>query len=318
MTDQIRILAIFTQSKDAPSPAIQDQFDELAKLGISIDVMPIDQSNKINYLKVALRVFLLNFRPKRFDLIHAFYGHCGLVARPQLRMPVVVTFQGSDILGNKEGQNHHKDGMIGDIALKLCQGVIVMSEQMKELSGRSDAVIIPFGINTNIFYEIPQIEARQRLGIEQGKLIVLFPWSPDRPEKRFEVAESAVEILVKRGLDVQLLPIWGQSRENVALYMNASDALVLVSDHEGSPVAVREAMACNLPIVSVDVGDVSVLLDGITPSAIVERMADDVANALQDILEKRVRSNGHEKISTLDAKWSASKVLPIYDQALNK
>ena len=37
--------------------------------------------------------------------------------------------------------------------------------------------------------------------------------------------------------------------------MNAADALVLASHSEGSPNAIKEAMAVNLPVITVDVGD---------------------------------------------------------------
>ena len=45
--------------------------------------------------------------------------------------------------------------------------------------------------------------------------------------------------------------------------MNACDALLFVSMYEGSPNIVKEALACNLPIVSVAVGDVAERLEGV-------------------------------------------------------
>lgn len=316
MVNNLKVLAIYIQGEVAPSPAIQDQIEEFRKLGISVEVMPINTNKKITYFKVAWRVFLLNFFRRGFDIIHAYYGHSGLVAKTQFRIPVVTTFQGTDILGGKEGQMGPRDGKIGGLAAKLTEGIIVMSEQMQRLSGRPDAVVIPFGINTDIFNMQPQTEAREALGLSQDVLYVLFPWSPDRVEKNFHIAKAAVEILRDRGERVEILPIFSKPRETIARYMNACDAMVLVSDHEGAPVAVREAMACGLPIVSVDVGDVAEVLEGVTPGCIVPRTAEAVADALHSILEQRARSSGPEKIATLDASWSARQVLPIYEKVL--
>jgi teichuronic acid biosynthesis glycosyltransferase TuaC len=43
-----------------------------------------------------------------------------------------------------------------------------------------------------------------------------------------------------RGIEYEQVPIW----------LNASDVLLVTSHHEGSPTIVKEALACNLPIVS--------------------------------------------------------------------
>ncbi|MEM9952744.1 MAG: glycosyltransferase [Chloroflexota bacterium] len=311
----LTVLAIYTKSKNAPSPAILDQLTELRKLGITIDTVEIDRSDKKNYLRAARDVFAKNFSGQAYDVVHAYYGHCGLVGAMYRRAPMVITFQGSDLLGGKEDQMHRKDGMIGDLAIKFARGVIVMSEQMNRLSGRDDALTIPFGINTDIFYPRDQIEARQAMDLPSDKKLVLFPWDPSREEKNFHIAESAIE-QVKATMDVEIVPIFGKTRHEVALYMNACDAMVLVSDHEGSPVAVREAMGCNLPVVSVDVGDVADLLDGVTPSAIVERDPAMVAEALGSILASSERSNGHAKMLKRDARWSAEQVLPLYQRLL--
>ena len=45
--------------------------------------------------------------------------------------------------------------------------------------------------------------------------------------------------------------------------MNASDLLLITSFSETGPIVAKEAIACNCPIVSTDVGDVKILINNI-------------------------------------------------------
>jgi glycosyltransferase involved in cell wall biosynthesis len=78
-----------------------------------------------------------------------------------------------------------------------------------------------------------------------------------RPEKRFDLVVAAVELLRATRPEVQLVVADSEPHERMPLFMNACDVLILASEGEGSPMVIKEAMACNLPIVSVDVGDVA-------------------------------------------------------------
>ncbi|PJF40388.1 MAG: hypothetical protein CUN54_05490 [Phototrophicales bacterium] len=316
--DMMRILAITTVNKNSPSPCIQDQLDELKRRGIMVDTLVINQNRKSDYFKMMGHVFWESLRGHKYDLIHAFYGHCGLVGRAQFRAPVVTTFQGSDLLGGKNGAMHKKDGMIGDVAARLSNSVIVMSEEMKIASRREDTAVIPFGVNTDIFKPQPRSEAREALKLSPDTSYVLFPWHPSRAEKNFHIVEAALSLVREHIPHVQVVTLFAKSREEVALYMNACDAMVLVSDHEGSPMAVREAMACNLPIVSVDVGDVADVIAGVRNCVICERNPQAVAENLLTVLQSGERSNGNEKIATMNVSWAADRVLDVYQATLGE
>jgi len=54
-------------------------------------------------------------------------------------------------------------------------------------------------------------------------------------------------------------------------YLLVADVLLNPSYHEGSPNVVKEAMACGLPVVAADCGDVRKRLAGCTPEAVVDR-----------------------------------------------
>lgn len=310
MERPISVLAITAEKN--PSPCVKDQLYALEQMGIQVEQFEIDRSKKFYYMRAAWKVFCMSFQGKQYDLIHGFYGYCGLVARMQFRYPVIVTFQGSDLLGGKNTNLHKRDGMVGSFVARLIDGVIVMSKEMKHFSRRQDTYVIPFGVNTHIFRSLPPVEQRRSLNLPLDTKIVLFPWNPDRPEKNYHIAEEAIRLLQREDERIQLLPLYNKPRELVAQYMNACDAMVLVSDHEGSPMAVREAMACNLPIVSVEVGDVPQLIQEVNGCYLCKPNAQDVADKLRRVLNSGQRTNSTQKIASMDVAWAAKQVLEVY------
>src|SRR4029453_12233098 len=94
-----------------------------------------------------------------------------------------------------------------------------------------------------------------------AKRLVLFVGNPAEARKRYDLAREVLA-RVDRALDAELVVAWQVPHERVPIYMNACDALLFVSMYEGSPNVVKEALACNLPVVSVVVGDVPGRLQG--------------------------------------------------------
>ena len=89
---------------------------------------------------------------------------------------------------------------------------------------------------------------------------MLFPYNPSEARKRFDLVEAAVSEARKQVPALELLIARRLPQEQIPLYMNAADVLVMASMSEGSPNAVKEAMATNLPIITVDVGDAAELI----------------------------------------------------------
>lgn len=318
-----RVLIITHSTSDngeVAAPAIRDQVEALRKFGVQIETLTITTSRKISYLRAAVKVFLLNFQSRHYDLIHAYYSLLGMVARFQLRYPVVLTYQGSDLVSKTPfSDKGGRDTLVGKILSLFVSETIVMSPEMKQaVPFRKEHVhIIPFGINTEIFSPIPQELARRELNLPQEEKLVLFPWNPERQEKRFAMAQEAVQTL-KDEYPVRLIAVFGKPRETLALYMNACDALVVTSTHEGSPVAVREAMACNLPIVSVRVGDVPQLIGDIEGCYLCEANAQSIASALQLVIKRGQRVKSREKIIGFNTHWSAREVQKVYQLLVNR
>jgi teichuronic acid biosynthesis glycosyltransferase TuaC len=140
--------------------------------------------------------------------------------------------------------------------------------------------------------------------------------NPGLARKRFALAQRAVEI-VNRSIPSRLIVGWEMPHRDIAALMSACDALVCTSMQEGSPNAVKEALACNLPVVSVRVGDVALRLRGI-PGC--ELCADDrvetIAAALTRVLERGSRINGRAAMQHLDEHLLTRQLIDIYQSVL--
>lgn len=253
---------------------VQNQVESLRALGHQIEVVAIDGArSKLEYLQGVGRVRRALGRD-RFDLVHAHYGLTGLVARVQRRVPLVVTFLGSDVLWSRQRP-------LSRLAARLADLSIVMSEEMRRLLGRPECRVIPNGTSLERFRPIDPAEARAEMGWEEDAFIVLWPWNPARPEKNFALAESAVATLGGRA---RLLSFHGESQERYNLALNAADAALLTSHWEGSSNTVREAMAVGLPVVAVPAGDAPEMLAGVEHCSVVPRDPGAIAAALAELL----------------------------------
>lgn len=297
-----------------PSIGIQQRLLELK--GVQFDVLPITTGSMAAYFRAGIKFFLMNFQRPAYDLIHAYYGLSVFLALLQRKIPVVGTFLGSDLINKSNSSD--RDRTLGKVAAKFADQVIVMSEEMKLASGRADAKVIPFGVDTTEFHSVGQQEAREQLGLHPKRKFVLFPWNPARSVKRFDIIEECMQILKSTDPEIALVVIFDRPHTEVMLYMNACDVMVLASDHEGSPVAVREALACGLPVVSVDVGDVKNLLGTGSNGVIVERDPAAFAEAIIRVINQgieKVSETTKELYTNLDASES---VLAVYLELLGQ
>jgi glycosyltransferase involved in cell wall biosynthesis len=164
------------------------------------------------------------------------------------------------------------------------------------------------------------VEARERLGLSLEKRYVLFPFSPTRSVKRFDVASAAVGRLAKEGLDVELLTVSKVPNTEMPWYYSAADAMILCSDSEGSPTAVKEALACNLPVVSTDVGDVAEIVDGIAGIQICEQTADSLGEGLKKVLHPPagVVFDGRSAMRRYSQENIIQAILHVYRRAIEE
>jgi glycosyltransferase involved in cell wall biosynthesis len=171
-------------------------------------------------------------------------------------------------------------------------------------------------VDIDLFKPSCQIEARKALGLPLETPLILFPSLPSIPIKRFALAAQAA-CQVKDSFDAKLVVVGNVDHHLMPVYMNACDVLLVTSIHEGSPTVVKEALACNLPIVAVDVGDIKERTMSVSGCYICENNeATTVAAALRLALSPRQRTNGRHKVAEFEATTLAMKVISVYERAL--
>ncbi|HEU5315046.1 MAG TPA: glycosyltransferase, partial [Chloroflexota bacterium] len=178
-----------------------------------------------------------------------------------------------------------------------------------------DGWVIPCGVDLEAFSPVPRDAARARLGLPADKRLVLWAGEYWRPEKRFELVKEAIARAQLVLPDAELVLLAGKPHADVPLYMSACDALILASAAEGSPMVVKEAMACNLPVVSVPVGDVADVIAGTPGCVLAEPNPDALAAGVVDVLRSPRRTDGRTRIQHLTQQSVARRVLDVYRRA---
>lgn len=293
------------------------QVDALEALGVEFTTMSprgrnwqTDRSSSsrsvVDYIRFYPRVLWRSFG--QYDLIHANYGLTAPSALAQPNLPVVLSLWGSDLFGQY--------GLLGQRCANHADAVIVMSEQMaQELD--VDCHVIPHGVDTELFRPFPQPKGRELVGWREGVRHVLFPYPKQREVKDFPRAKRVVEAVgTMFDEPIELHTLYGVPHGEMANYYNAADVLLLTSRHEGSPNSVKEAMACNLPIVATDVGDVRERLEGVENSFVC-RTDEELIDSLYRVLDRGERSNGREVISSLSVENMGRQIKAVYDDVLN-
>jgi glycosyltransferase involved in cell wall biosynthesis len=292
---------------------VAEQVTALERCGNEVDVLFLDGIND------GMRAYAAGFgrvrralEGRRYDIVHAHYVFSGLVAlggglaaRPSRRPPVVLTHHGIE---TQMGWT----APLCRLSSRFVARTIATSERVRDALGRPDAAVIPCGVDTDLFAPMPRAEARRLLSLAPDAPLVLFA-GMRRPEKRFDLIQAAFEQARSNGRpDARLVVAEHEAHERMPLFMNACDALVLASEAEGSPMVIKEAMACNLPIVSVDVGDVKQVCAGMDGCFVVERTVEELARGIDAALTFGGRTAGRRAVERLSLSATTAELLRVY------
>jgi glycosyltransferase involved in cell wall biosynthesis len=253
---------------------VRDQVEDLRRLGIEVEVLFFDGSQKWgNYLRAARDIRTM-VAGGGVDLVHAHYGLSGAVALAQRRVPVLTTFHGSDCSGEV-----HWQSIVSWAVARMSTPVFVSPHLAERLRVRS-AAIVPAAVDTELFRPVDRAAARRALGWSADARYALLPGPRAITLKRADLFDAAIAHARRQVPELRSASLEGLSRQEVVHVMNAVDVTVMTSDNEGSPVTVKESLACCTPVVSVPVGDVPTLLAGLPGCSIAARDPRDLGDAL--------------------------------------
>jgi glycosyltransferase involved in cell wall biosynthesis len=303
------------------APFVVRQVQSLRKQGVDVKVFPVNgRKSPKRYFRAWIEVRALLARGA-YDLVHAQWAQSAVPSLPAT-VPLVVTFRGSDVEGIvNAGQRYTVSGwalrQIARTVARAADEAILVAASLARLLPRREYHVIPSGLDLNLFRPCPQSEARARLGLAPERRYIFFAAAPHNPVKRYRLARSAVERLDAR-YNAELIVAGTVAPDLMPLYMNACDAMLLTSSHEGSPNVVKEALACNLPVVSTDVGDVGERIKNVEGCVLCQ--SDDpqaLAAALEGVLERKQRIAGRAAVEDLSESLLTRKVIAVYERALS-
>ena len=298
-----------TTARPASGPFVRDQVEALRGLdGIDVELFTFGHGARA-YAHAA-RELRRRYRGERFDLVHAHYGLAGISSLAIRGVPHVVTFHGTDLAHPQVGPLSR--GLARRIALPAPVSAHLARTGLGGLLGRRRIAVLPAGVNTDRFARIERRAARERLGLDPDGRYLLFPADPGRPEKRFERARALAE-----AARTELLTYGNRPPADVPILINAANAVLVTSEREGFGLAALEALACDVPVLSTDVGVAALALSGIDGTHCGEFDAATWQRVLEPHLAARdPRIDGRARAMLFDRNRFAERVFRAYQDVL--
>jgi len=312
----MKILIVCSGNQGYISPFIKEQADALAALNNEVSIFPIVGKGAYGYLK-NLSKFKRKIDEFLPDIIHAHYGYSGLLSSlANKRIPLIITFHGNDINPmSRDDKKNNFNRFLSKIAASTSDhSIFVNADFIEKINIKSlNYSIIPCHVDLKIFSPIEKITARNQLRFSKDEIYILFSSAFNNPIKNFPLAYRAIKILG----NVNIIELKGYSRHEVNLLFNACDIALLTSINEGSPQFIKEAMACNCPIVATDVGDIKQIISGVEGCFITSFETTDVIDKIKqaiNFVKKNSRTRGRERIIDLglDSENIIKKIINVY------
>jgi teichuronic acid biosynthesis glycosyltransferase TuaC len=310
----VRVLVVTNFMPDASAPQrgrwVRDQVDECRRRGIEVDLFEFARGRN-EYLPAARRLRSL-LRQQRFDLVHAHYGLAGWVARLAGAKPLVVTFHGTDVRHHLVGHLSRRLAWRLDLVAGVSRALFEPEDGRPGLPTVPGSAVLPCGPDLRRFEPLPRAEARRQLSLDPDGSYLFFPANPARPEKRHDraaavAAACGADLLTGGSMEPERMPPW----------INAANAVLITSDYEGFGMAAVEALACEVPVLSTDVGIAPYALGGIDGCLCAPFEVEAWAElARRHLAAPDPRVAGAARAATLSASGMAERVIEAYEAVL--
>ena len=302
----MKVLIVHSGNKSTLSPYIKEQAESLIMEGIIIEYFSINKTGVKGYLS-CLPAYIKKVKSFNPNVIHAHFGLSGFFANLQRSIPVITSFHGSDIY-LKKNRN------ISKVAYLLSKESIFVSNKLKTQLGVRKGKIITCGVDIELFKPASK-------HLQKGNFI-LFSGAFNNKVKNYPLAKNALEIYNRKYSDnntIELFELINKTREEVVELMNQAQLLLITSTFEGSSQVLKEAMACNCPVVATNVGSVQELL-GHNSSAgiIIPPNPEKISEAINRVIQGGYYAGRHKLIQEeVTLEQVAKKIVKIYQNLIH-
>jgi len=301
----MKVLFVSSAKTGDVGHVVRNQGESLQKDGVEIDYLIIEPG-VCGYLRAISRIKRA-FREGGYDLVHAHYSLSAFSATLAGVKPLVVSLMGSDAFAPWVVRV-----IIRILSSLIWSATIIKTEEMKARLRLARALVLPNGVDLMRFAPVDKSKARAHLNLATESKVILFITMRDRPEKDLPLAMRAIKSLNENS--VEFIHLYDKQNSEIAWYLNAADLLLLTSKREGGVNVIKEAMACNCPIVSTDVGDVRYVISDTQGCYVSGHDENSLADNIRKALAFRQRTNGRLRITELglDSSTVAKKIIDIY------
>ena len=314
---------------DHQLPFVKEQGESLRIAGCEVEYFLVQG----NYIKAvdALKAKIREFKP---NIVHAHFGLSAITAELQNLVPVVTTFHNGETLNPVVN-------FVSSLMSLRAKHVIYVAQHIHDMVyfKAKNYSIIPCGVSLEDCFLMEKTEARKQLGWDPDKKYILFGGAFDNLRKNYPLLKEAVDKLnlqfetLNPKRHIECVEMKNLTRSECVLRMNACNLFALPSHSEGSPQALKEAIACNCPCLATDIADVKYLF-GDEPGHWIlrnprktherwdgdEKSLDEMVALLKEALVFEGRTKGRERILKLGLsnEQVAQRIVNIYNEILKQ